>query len=60
MRLMHVLFWADTCYRGSLDFGGSIRVLLSTRALDRLLERGLLTEREHMALLNADLPPSRW
>jgi len=35
-------------------------VLLSTPALDRLLERGLLNQREHATLLEADLPPSRW
>ena len=35
-----MLFWSDVCYRRSVDFGASIRVLLSTPALDRLLERG--------------------
>jgi len=58
--LMHMLFWSDVCYRRSEQFGASIRVLLSVPALDRLLERGLLNEREHATLLAADLPPSRW
>ena len=61
LRLCHVLFWSDVCYRRSqVIFGASIRVLLSTPALDRLLERGLLNQREHATLLEADLPPSRW
>ena len=60
LRLAHMLFWSDVCYRRSVDFGASIRVLLSTPALDRLLERGLLNQREHDALVSCDLPPSRW
>lgn len=60
LRLAHMFFWSDVCYRRSVDFGASIRVLLSMPALDRLLERGLLTQREHDTLLAADLPPSRW
>ena len=59
LRLCHVLFWSDVCYRRSVD-SASIRVLLSVPALDRLLERGLLIPREHATLLAADLPPSRW
>ena len=60
LRLAHMFFWSDVCYRRSVDFGASIRVLLSTPALDRLLERGLLNQREHDALIACDLPPSRW
>ena len=60
IRLMHIFFWSDVCYRRSLEFGASIRVLLSMPALDRLHERGLLNKREHATLLAADVPPSRW
>jgi len=58
-RLTHVLFWSDVCYRRVGD-SASVHVLLSSAALERMEERGLLTEREHAALLYADLPPSRW
>ena len=60
LRLAHILFWSDVCYRRSVDFGASIRVLLTTPALDRMHERGLLDAREHEALMSSDLPPSRW
>lgn len=60
LRLAHILFWADTCYRRTVDHGASVRVLLSRLGIDRLLQRGLLNQREHAALLGAQLPPARW
>ena len=60
LRLSHALFWADTCYRRTVDQGASVRVLLSPLGLDRLAQRGLLTAREHATLRDAALPPARW
>jgi len=60
LRLSHILFWADTCYRRTVDHGASVRVLLSRLGLDRLMQRGMLTQREHATLLAAQLPPARW
>jgi hypothetical protein len=60
LRLSHVFFWADVCYRRTVDHGASVRVLLSDTALDRLMERGMLTPREHEVLTRGGIPPSRW
>lgn len=60
IRLCHMLFWSDVCYRRTVDHGASFRTLLSRAGLDRLLERGLISRHEHATLLACDLPPSRW
>ena len=72
LRLLQCLFYADVCYRKTVRADGqtadaSVRLLLSfdraTRTapgLDRLRDRGLLTNREYETLVGVALPPSRW
>ena len=69
LRLLHCLFYADVCYRKKVDDGSqsgiaSVRLLLSfdrsTRTapgLDRLRDRGLLTDLEYETLVGVALPP---
>jgi len=72
LRLLHCLFYADVCYRKVLQSGSqsgsmSIRLLLSfdrvsrnAPGLDRLRDRGLVSDREYSTLVNLALPPARW
>ena len=72
LRLVQCLFYADVCYRKTVRAGSqtpeaSVRLLLAfdrtsrtAPGLQRLHDRGLLTDREYETLVSVALPPSRW
>jgi len=72
LRLLHYLFYADVCYRKTVSPTSqsptsSVRLLLSfdrasrtAPGLERLRERGLVTDREYETLVSLALPPARW
>jgi len=57
IRLYHILFWSGQVRPARGDRGVSFSVLRTERGLKGLLEKGLITEREHELLADNDLLP---